>query len=299
MTTRQIRNDRSNAIINTSLSNQEAADVFAKNAPDGNWLWFWIHKAAMEYRAAESTQSGATAPGGGASKAIAFLGDSFMVALGYGLLSPMVRVHYKGKRFKIYLSDLGTLCIKSGPLVQKPDGTWTKDPTTKEQYVGKLIRGRFEQGRRGYYGQPWNEQPLRPMDETETEFVEKLSDKPVTFLAQLSKDMSRCCYCYMPLETAESKKRGYGPDCAKRWGLPWSQKKAKAGMKCEKVPSFAQAWSDSLADEQRSAHSLLVAVRNDPKNEMLWEIFADWLELAGLPRCSMPKKAVTLPRSDS
>lgn len=38
-------------------------------------------------------------------------------------------------------------------------------------------------------------------------------------------ESGNCCFCNRTLTTEESKVAGYGPDCAKRHGLPWGQKR--------------------------------------------------------------------------
>lgn len=184
-------NDRT---INTSLSNADAASRFVElfGHDDTNWIWYHIHTAIQRHDIRP------------VSNALDFIVDSFVLAIGYGLKRPMIRVHYLDQRFKIYLSQRGTVCIKSGWLVEG-----TKDPTRPEQYLGCLLGGRFLENDR------------RQMTSTEREFLSQLTDSPIDFLAQCSKDMCRCCYCMSPLEDFRSLEVGYGTICAKHCGLPW------------------------------------------------------------------------------
>jgi uncharacterized protein (TIGR02996 family) len=242
--------------------------------------------------------------------ALDFIADNFVVAVGYGLKRPMLRLHYRGRRFKLYLSAKGTVCMKTGALVpivkngihatyhapnpNHPEGckgctldaskqgvlAYTQDPEGDEVYAGCLLRGRFLPARND---QTRQERPLLPV---EREFLDRMSADPVGFVAECGRDMGRCCYCNMPLEDERSKVVGYGPTCAKRWGLPWGD---PAYM--EKAPSFAKAYGEK-------AHGLLSGVRSEPENELRWNVFADWLQENGLPRCEKPKGRPTLPRND-
>lgn len=265
---RTFRNNRNNDTIKTPLTNGEALESFSKlhGQDDDHWLWFWLHKMAKEAKDSASQPSKGTA--------IQFICDSFVVAIGYSLKRPMLRVHYKDQRFKIYLSQKGTLCLKSGRLTE--DGS--KDPEGNEQYVGCFLRGGFLPTKN--YG------VLRKMSETEQDFLNQLSDKPVEFLAKCSKDMCQCCYCGLPLEDETSKTVGYGAICAKHWGLPWSKDKSYM----EKAPSFAKSHTSLASD-------LCNAIRDG--DELAWDIFGDWLEGQGLPRSKKPASGVVLPRNDS
>lgn len=52
----------------------------------------------------------------------------------------------------------------------------------------------------------------------------KLALNPVGVTAALGKKEGQCCFCARPLTddtTGASIDRGYGPVCAKKWGLPW------------------------------------------------------------------------------
>lgn len=60
-----------------------------------------------------------------------------------------------------------------------------------------------------------------------TETVKGFAASPVAFAAAYGKACGSCCFCSKELTTAESLEAGYGPDCAKRYGLPWGKKKAK------------------------------------------------------------------------
>lgn len=281
-----LTNPKTGETIDTPFTNEQAAKLFVEAHGDqSHWLWFWLHKIAQEM-----TQKAATP---NRNNAIAFLADSFVLAIGMGLKRPMIRVHYKDQRFKFYLSQKGTICLKSGMLVTHETvpgnpPVYTHDPVGDEFYVGCLLRGELLPAQQGRWGDDhYGNRITRPLAATEREFMDNLSKDPTGFLAQCSKDMGRCCYCNQPLEDERSKQVGYGQTCAKRWGLPWGTQKSG-----ERVPSFAR-------DYDETAHTLLNGVRDNPKDENTWNVFGDWLEERGLPRCTMPAKAVTMPRNDS
>jgi uncharacterized protein (TIGR02996 family) len=267
-TTRTLRNNRSGEVVNTTLSNEEALAVFNQTHGhnDEHWLWYWIHKLAAERSRGQAT-----------GEAMAFLGDIFVYAIGQGLTRPMLRLHYKDQRFKWYLSQRGTLCLKTGGL-SGPAEDGHRDPVGDERYIGCLLRGRFlarKDGSREY-----------KLNETEQEFLDNLAADPVGFIAQCGKDMARCCYCNQPLEDPRSKEVGYGKICAGRWGLPWGSPEYM-----EKAPSFSKV-------HNMGAAGLCQAIRANPDDEFNWLVFADWLEDKGLPRCKMPRRGVTMPRED-
>ena len=48
-----------------------------------------------------------------------------------------------------------------------------------------------------------------------------LADDPHDMAVQYSRRTHRCCFCNEELTTDNSTAAGYGPKCAKRYGLPW------------------------------------------------------------------------------
>lgn len=263
-------------------------------ADDGDWLWFFIAKQVRDSAGLERSKDMA-----------AFLADLFVLAAGMGLKRPMIRLHAGGRRYKIYLSAKGTVCVKTGALYEG-----TSDPAGDEDYMGCVLpSGKFLASDR---------RRLLPADE---DFMRQLGDDPVGFFARCSKDMGRCCYCNRALEDERSKAAGYGKDCAAHWGLPWGK-----GKRGEAVPSFADLWVRSTADVQRSVRGVCLAIRRDhaalaenrdrahyfsgagreahaaeasrleAELKLSWEVLADLLEEAGYgKRPKMPAGGVKLP----
>jgi len=290
-----LRNDRSGDTITTDCTNVEAAAEFARLFSDReSWLWFWIHTAVQRERE-RNRAPGPTGTPQETASATRFLGDLFIVAMGQGLKRPMIRLHYKGRRFKWYLSARGTLCLKTGALAverqitatingekQVTETVYSHDPVGDEEYAGCAYNGRFSVARNRDTGVE------RPLLTVEREFLDRMRADPVGFISECGKDMGRCCYCNQPLEDPTSKRVGYGKTCAGRYGLPWGD---KAYM--EKAPSFAKLYDPTAA-------AFCGAIRQHPETEEAWAKFGDWLEEHGLPRCKKPKpstRSTAMPRT--
>lgn len=56
------------------------------------------------------------------------------------------------------------------------------------------------------------------------QLVVDFAANPAGFAAAYGLDTERCCFCATAITTDESKSVGYGPSCAKRYGLPWGKK---------------------------------------------------------------------------
>jgi hypothetical protein len=55
--------------------------------------------------------------------------------------------------------------------------------------------------------------------------MSRLLAAPQAVLATHGKQLGACCYCNTELTDARSVEAGYGPVCAKNWGLPWGSRK--------------------------------------------------------------------------
>lgn len=54
--------------------------------------------------------------------------------------------------------------------------------------------------------------------------LEQLATDPVKVAHDYGMLTGHCCFCHSELSDERSKHHGYGPVCAKRWGLPWGDK---------------------------------------------------------------------------
>lgn len=263
--TYSIRNDRTNEVIVTKLAPAELAAQFAKLAPQGNWLWFHIAKLVKEAESATPEMR----------DMIGFISDTFVMAVGRGLKNPMIRLGYRetNRRYKLYLSARGTVCLKGGDVIPG-----TADPVGDEVYIGCFLNGKFLPASEYGTNRP---KPVDPRDQT---FVNVLSADPVGTFVKCSKDMDRCCYCNLPLEDSRSKERGYGETCANRWGLPWGTK-----GRTEEFPSFAELWMRAKTDDKTDIRGLCAGIRANPADSLAWAMLRDKLTDAGWPEARLPE----------
>jgi hypothetical protein len=61
--------------------------------------------------------------------------------------------------------------------------------------------------------------------DTIADLLSELIAAPHAFLAANGKSAGACCYCGIELTDARSVEAGYGPTCARKWGLPWGTPK--------------------------------------------------------------------------
>lgn len=66
-------------------------------------------------------------------------------------------------------------------------------------------------------------------------FLDDMADDPSMAARTYGKRTGRCCFCNAPLKTLESTSHGYGPVCAKNWGLVWNKKSANAILDDEAI----------------------------------------------------------------
>ncbi len=59
-------------------------------------------------------------------------------------------------------------------------------------------------------------------------FLDDMAADPSKAARTYGHRTGRCCFCNAPLKTLESTSHGYGPVCAKNWGLTWTKKSANA-----------------------------------------------------------------------
>lgn len=60
-----------------------------------------------------------------------------------------------------------------------------------------------------------------PMSDMARRTIELVNEGPVEAAKAHAKVMGECCFCKSPLTDAVSLANGYGPVCAKKWGMPW------------------------------------------------------------------------------
>ncbi len=55
--------------------------------------------------------------------------------------------------------------------------------------------------------------------------IDTLMSNPISESALQGREYGRCCFCNRELDNEGSIQHGYGPICAEKWGLPWSDKR--------------------------------------------------------------------------
>jgi hypothetical protein len=91
-----------------------------------------------------------------------------------------------------------------------------------------------EADRRAYFGRIDTEGKFvagRDLTPAVLKFLNDFADDPVTISAQYGLNTGFCCYCDRELGAGKDKRGlsvGYGPVCAKHWGLPFPKKQPTA-----------------------------------------------------------------------
>lgn len=82
-------------------------------------------------------------------------------------------------------------------------------PFGSNSYFGRIhANGSFEAG--------------RDMTPAIADALASLAVDPAGFAKLYGQRTGRCCFCNLALTDERSTTHGYGPVCAKKWGLPWS-----------------------------------------------------------------------------
>jgi hypothetical protein len=112
------------------------------------------------------------------------------------------------------------LCISLAPASgRNPGSIYLKAiRTMNEDYIGKVS----PQG-----GLSFARSTSENDEALFTKFLTLLNNDPVNAARDYGAKTGNCCFCHKALKTEESTAHGYGPTCAKNWGLPWSTKTAR------------------------------------------------------------------------
>ncbi len=88
-------------------------------------------------------------------------------------------------------------------------------PFGQNKWFGRL----YQDGR-------W-EKPLKDVEGSGIvrKLLQELASDPAGTAEKYSKLAGACCFCSTPLTAEQSVGYGYGPVCAKKWGMPYSTKK--------------------------------------------------------------------------
>lgn len=114
---------------------------------------------------------------------------------------PKLRIN--SNRGRVALSLAGPRSSRPGLLNVKLESDWI---------------GRFDSGRLVGPGFPTG---LEIAGVDAPEWFARLFESPETVLAEAGKYGGHCVYCFLPLSDSRSTEKGYGPICARNWGLDW------------------------------------------------------------------------------
>lgn len=142
-----------------------------------------------------------------------------------------VRVHLKAPAVIIQVPNVGMVRV----FVGKPNN---------RRYAGKVVVADYDKlwpqaKTYGIINTAGMFEPRRGITTPPT-LIPTLTDfalNPIKHAAAYGKLTGRCCFCNSPLEDARSTAQGWGPICAKRWGLPWGDRPAKGDvfLSCEEA----------------------------------------------------------------
>lgn len=162
----------------------------------------------------------------------------------FGDLKPMMVMlqfagtHLKHPKVRLLLPSCAAAVAEANDRGEQVDPHYVKMHTLRlgvagerSQYAGQVnVTDDFPYGQNEWYGRidkdgNWT-QPRKHHDLTD-EVKQALNDfsaDPVQAASAYGKLMGFCCFCHRKLTDKRSTDVGYGPDCAKHWGLPWGSK---------------------------------------------------------------------------
>ena len=92
-------------------------------------------------------------------------------------------------------------------------------------YKGHIVAIRTADGARKFLGEVYDDGLLHVLDcatPAELDLLRAFAEEPLRLAKIYGDRTGNCCFCGLFLTTAESVGSGYGPICADKWGLPWS-----------------------------------------------------------------------------
>jgi len=119
---------------------------------------------------------------------------------------------------------------------------------------------RDEEGQRAWLGRVLLDgtyQPSRDAGPYQRQIVERLREfaaRPAEVAAEHGRLTGRCCFCNRALEDERSTAVGYGPICARHFGLPWGSERHSFGEDDEAMMKMMEVEADraeTIRDERR------------------------------------------------
>jgi hypothetical protein len=123
-------------------------------------------------------------------------------------------------------------------------------------------------GESTWFGRVKRDGTFEPSQEiTPPTLIEQLrdfADRPAQMAAEHGRLTGRCCFCDTALETDESTAVGYGPVCAKRWGLPWGKRAAAAAGTSLKAEAAREQFAEEMTADVMDAVDETIATGTVP-----------------------------------
>ena len=125
--------------------------------------------------------------------------------------------HLKFPKVRLQTADGEPVCLGvAGPNARKPG---TINITDGEKYGQNQWFGRILTD--GNWEQPKH---VGPEFKAVERVLKKFAEDPAGVAAEYGKLTGNCCFCNKGLSDEKSTEVGYGPVCAKNFGLPWGKK---------------------------------------------------------------------------
>ena len=129
------------------------------------------------------------------------------------------------KAAKVQFPKLRLNLMDGSPVALSMAGTKSKYPGTVNVTDGKPFGQNVWYGRVTKDGKWEQSHSARDRQVSLSILLMELSKDPIATAAAYGHATGNCCFCMSGLTDERSIERGYGPVCAKHWGLPWGNGK--------------------------------------------------------------------------
>lgn len=127
--------------------------------------------------------------------------------------------HLKAPAVVINVADVGLVRVYVGRANSRHAGKTCVVDYGKTWPVGKFY-GWIKEGQ-------FEPKKYVPTPATLIDGLKAFALDPIGHAKAYGKLTGKCCFCTLPLEDERSTGQGYGPICAKHYGLPWGERPAK------------------------------------------------------------------------
>ena len=144
---------------------------------------------------------------------------------------------------KITLQTNGGLPVRLTVSAKYPDTVWLNVGSYGSGTYGCIVRGTgYIKFHSSYGGSDANRADL-------TDLMSRFCHDPEQVSHDYGKLTHNCCYCLKGLTTPESLAVGYGPECAKHYGLAWGKKVTRIKPIISELVEEINSFEDRMRDE--------------------------------------------------